>query len=63
MRLAAATGTRAGREAGYEPDQVPFEIAGVGMFFVKDPDGTAVEFIEFLGAAQTSEELHRGPAH
>ncbi|WP_264006116.1 VOC family protein [Mycolicibacterium sphagni] len=48
--------------AGYRPDQEPFEIAGVRMFFVKDPDGTAVEFIEFPGAARTSEELHRGPA-
>ncbi|QZY47415.1 VOC family protein [Mycolicibacterium austroafricanum] len=46
--------------AGREPDQAPFEIAGVRMFFVKDPDGTAVEFIEFPGAARTSEELHRG---
>ena len=47
------------RAAGYEPDQEPFEIAGVRMFFVKDPDGTAVEFIEFPGEARTSEELHR----
>jgi catechol 2,3-dioxygenase-like lactoylglutathione lyase family enzyme len=51
------------QEAGYQPDQAPFEIAGVRMFFVKDPDGTAVEFIEFSGPARTSEELHRGPAH
>ncbi len=48
------------RAAGYEPDQEPFTIAGVRMFFVKDPDGTAVEFIEFPGTARTSEELHRG---
>lgn len=46
--------------AGYQPDQDPFAIAGVRMFFVKDPDGTAVEFIEFPGGARTSEELHRG---
>ncbi|AKK26252.1 VOC family protein [Mycobacterium sp. EPa45] len=46
--------------AGCQPEQAPFEIAGVRMFFVKDPDGTAVEFIEFPGAARTSEELHRG---
>jgi len=32
--------------AGYTPDQEPFEIGGVRMFFVKDPDGTPVEFIE-----------------
>ncbi|WP_445166846.1 VOC family protein [Mycolicibacterium sp. Dal123E01] len=49
------------QDAGYQPDHAPFEIAGVRMFFVKDPDGTAVEFIEFPGAARTSEELHRGP--
>lgn len=49
--------------AGCQPDQAPFEIAGVRMFFVKDPDGTAVEFIEFPGAARTSEELHRGVQH
>lgn len=46
--------------AGFTPDQTPFDIAGVRMFFVKDPDGTAVEFIEFPGTARTSEELHRG---
>ncbi|APE19222.1 glyoxalase [Mycobacterium sp. WY10] len=46
--------------AGYQPDQAPFEIADVRMFFVKDPDGTAVEFIEFPGTARTSEELHGG---
>ncbi|SBS78744.1 Glyoxalase/bleomycin resistance protein/dioxygenase [uncultured Mycobacterium sp.] len=51
------------QDAGYQPDQEPFEIAGVRMFFVKDPDGTAVEFIEFFGTARTSEELHRGVAH
>ncbi|WP_246227731.1 VOC family protein [Mycolicibacterium helvum] len=51
------------QEAGYQPDQTPFEIAGVRMFFVKDPDGTAVEFIEFCGTTRTSEELHRGHAH
>lgn len=48
------------RAAGYEPDQAPFGIAGVRMFFVKDPDGTAVEFIEFPAPARTSVELHRG---
>jgi hypothetical protein len=26
----------------------------------EDPGSTTVEFIEFLGAARTSEELHRG---
>jgi catechol 2,3-dioxygenase-like lactoylglutathione lyase family enzyme len=46
--------------AGYQPDQEPFAIAGVRMFFVKDPDGMPVEFIEFPGTATTSYELHRG---
>lgn len=48
------------KDAGYEPEQEPFAIAGVRMFFVKDPDGMPVEFIEFPGAARTSYQLHRG---
>ncbi len=48
------------KDAGYQPEQEPFAIAGVRMFFVKDPDGMPVEFIEFPGAARTSLELHRG---
>ena len=47
-------------EAGYLPDQEPFEIGGVRMFFVKDPDGTAVEFIELPGGARSTYEMHRG---
>lgn len=47
-------------EAGYQPDQEPFEIGGVRMFFVKDPDGTAVEFIELPGGARSTYEMHRG---
>src|SRR5262245_30931186 len=43
-------------EAGYEPDQAPFEIGGVRMFFVKDPDGTPVEFIELPGGARNTYE-------
>ena len=51
-------------EAGYTPDQEPFEIGGVRMFFVKDPDGTAVEFIELPGGARSTYEMHRGvPLH
>ncbi len=49
-------------EAGYEPDQMPFEIGGVRMFFVKDPDGTAVEFIELPGGARSTYEMYRGTA-
>jgi len=47
-------------EAGYQPDQAPFEIGGVRMFFVKDPDGTPVEFIELPGGVRSTCEMHRG---
>ncbi|MGB9223023.1 MAG: VOC family protein [Mycobacterium sp.] len=46
--------------AGYPPDQEPFEIGGVRMFFVKDPDGTPVEFIELPGGVRSTYEMHRG---
>jgi catechol 2,3-dioxygenase-like lactoylglutathione lyase family enzyme len=46
--------------AGHTPDQEPFEIGGVRMFFVKDPDGTAVEFIELPGGVRSTYEMHRG---
>jgi len=46
--------------AGYTPDQEPFEIGGVRMFFVKDPDGTPVEFIELPHGARSTYEMHRG---
>jgi catechol 2,3-dioxygenase-like lactoylglutathione lyase family enzyme len=47
-------------DAGYQPDQSPFEIGGVRMFFVKDPDGTPVEFIELPNGARSTYEMHRG---
>jgi catechol 2,3-dioxygenase-like lactoylglutathione lyase family enzyme len=47
-------------EAGYPPEQDPFEIGGVRMFFVKDPDGTPVEFIELPGGVRSTYEMHRG---
>ncbi|WP_205875339.1 VOC family protein [Mycobacterium camsae] len=47
-------------EAGHPPEQEPFEIGGVRMFFVKDPDGTTVEFIELPGGARSTYEMHRG---
>ena len=47
-------------DAGYTPDQDPFEIGGVRMFFVKDPDGTPVEFIELPGGVRSTYEMHRG---
>jgi catechol 2,3-dioxygenase-like lactoylglutathione lyase family enzyme len=46
--------------AGYTPDQEPFEIGGVRMFFLKDPDGTSVEFIELPGGVRSTYEMHRG---
>jgi len=46
--------------AGYTPEQEPFEIGGVRMFFVKDPDGTAVEFIELPNGVRSTYEMHRG---
>ena len=46
--------------AGYTPDQEPFQIGGVRMFFVKDPDGTAVEFIELPNGVRSTYEMHRG---
>ncbi|MEM6106212.1 VOC family protein [Mycobacterium sp. 050272] len=46
--------------AGYPPDQEPFEIGGVRMFFVKDPDGTPVEFIELPDGVRSTYEMYRG---
>jgi catechol 2,3-dioxygenase-like lactoylglutathione lyase family enzyme len=46
--------------AGCTPDQNPFEIGGVRMFFVRDPDGTPVEFIELPDGARSTYEMHRG---
>jgi catechol 2,3-dioxygenase-like lactoylglutathione lyase family enzyme len=47
-------------DAGYQPEQEPFEISGVRMFFVKDPDGTPVEFIELPNGARSTYEMYRG---
>jgi catechol 2,3-dioxygenase-like lactoylglutathione lyase family enzyme len=49
-------------DAGYPPDQEPFEIGGVRMFFVQDPDGTPVEFIELPDGVRSTYEMHRGVA-
>jgi catechol 2,3-dioxygenase-like lactoylglutathione lyase family enzyme len=49
-------------DAGYPPDQEPFEIGGVRMFFVQDPDGTPVEFIELPNGVRSTYEMHRGVA-
>jgi catechol 2,3-dioxygenase-like lactoylglutathione lyase family enzyme len=53
---------RAVTAAGYAPEQHPFEIAGVRMFFVKDPDGTPVEFIELPDGARSTYQMYRGVA-
>ena len=44
--------------SGVTPMQQPFEVGGVRMFFVADPDGTAIELIEFPGDATTSAEFN-----
>jgi catechol 2,3-dioxygenase-like lactoylglutathione lyase family enzyme len=49
-------------DAGYPPNQEPFEIGSVRMFFVNDPDGTPVEFIELPDGVRSTYEMHRGVA-
>lgn len=51
---------RAVLAAGYHPDQEPFAIDQVRMFFVKDPDGTPVEFIALPDGARSTYEMYRG---
>jgi len=46
--------------AGVTPAQRPVEIGGVRMFFVTDPDGTPIEFVEYPHGERTSEEMWRG---
>ena len=46
-------------ELGFRAEQEPVEIAGVRMFFVQDPDGTAIELIEYPGGATSSVSLWR----
>ena len=50
------------QELGFRPAQAPVDIGGVRMFFVNDPDGTAIELVEFPKGVRTSDELWRGPA-
>jgi len=45
--------------AGVTPLQRPFEVGGVRMFFVADPDGTPIELIEFPNGATRSAQ-HNG---
>jgi catechol 2,3-dioxygenase-like lactoylglutathione lyase family enzyme len=49
--IEAAVGARA---------RQPFEVEEVRMFFVTDPDGTVIEFVEFPDGARNPAELHRG---
>jgi glyoxylase I family protein len=43
--------------AGIAPEQPPVEIGGVRMFFVRDPDGTPVEFVSYPNGEQTSAQM------
>jgi len=44
-------------ELGYAPAQAPVDIGGVRMFFVNDPDGTPIEFVEFPDGIVSSAQL------
>lgn len=39
--------------------QAPFDVDKVRMFFVTDPDGTVLEFVEFPNGARNPAEFHR----
>jgi len=43
--------------AGFQPEQQPVEIGGVRMFFVRDPDGTPIEFVSYPNREQTSAQM------
>jgi glyoxylase I family protein len=45
--------------AGLQPEQQPVEIGGVRMFFIRDPDGTPVEFVSYPNGARTSAQMWR----
>ncbi len=42
---------------GVRPAQQPVDIGGVRMFFVHDPDGTPIEFVEYPHGERNSAEL------
>ena len=44
--------------SGVEAIQPPTEIAGLRMFFIRDPDGRRIELIEFPGEATCVAEFH-----
>jgi glyoxylase I family protein len=43
--------------AGVEPEQQLVEIGGVRMFFVRDPDGTPIEFVSYPNGERTSAQM------
>jgi glyoxylase I family protein len=43
--------------AGVQPEQQPVDIGGVRMFFVRDPDGTPIEFVSYPNGERTSAEM------
>jgi glyoxylase I family protein len=43
--------------AGYTPEQQPVEIGGVRMFFVRDPDGTPIEFVSYPNGERNSAQM------
>jgi glyoxylase I family protein len=46
-------------EAGVSPLMPPMEVVpGIKMFFVQDPDGRQIEFVEFPGDANSSAEYN-----
>jgi glyoxylase I family protein len=50
--------TRAAIEAaGVQPEQEPVEIGGVWMFFIRDPDGTPIEFVSYPNGERTSAQM------
>lgn len=43
--------------AGVQPEQQPVDIGGVRMFFVRDPDGTPIEFVSYPNGERNSAQL------
>jgi glyoxylase I family protein len=43
--------------SGVQADQQPVEIGGVRMFFVRDPDGTPIEFVSYPNGERTSAQM------
>ena len=46
------------KSVGIVPLQQPAEIEGTRMFFVQDPDGRRVEFVEYPEGAPRAAEMH-----